>query len=130
YRAKAAGRNRFHIFDAEMRNHVVSVLQTETDLRRALKRGEFVLHYQPVIELETGSVAGFEALVRWQHPERGLLGPADFIPAAEDSGLITPIGWWVLREACATLARWQQSDPSLADLTMSVNLSARQIAEP
>lgn len=130
YRAKAAGRNRFHIFDAEMRNHVVSVLQTETDLRRALKRGEFVLHYQPVIELETGSVAGFEALVRWQHPERGLLGPADFIPVAEDSGLITPIGWWVLREACATLARWQQSDPSLADLTMSVNLSARQIAEP
>ena len=127
YRAKAEGRARYEVFDREMHLHAVSLLQLETDLRRALERDEFVLHYQPIVALDSGTLTGFEALVRWNHPIRGLLPPADFIPLAEETGLIVEIGWWVIREACRQLRSW---DPAAADLSVAVNLSARQFRQP
>jgi EAL domain-containing protein (putative c-di-GMP-specific phosphodiesterase class I) len=110
-----------------MRADAVARLETESALRRAVERGELRLHYQPEVNLATGAVRGFEALVRWDHPQRGLLGPNAFIPLAEETGLIVPIGEWVLREACTEAARWAavSSEP----LTLSVNLSARQLAQ-
>jgi len=123
YRAKERGKGRYEIFDEAMRADAVARLETESALRRALERGELRLHYQPEIDLATGATSGFEALVRWEHPLRGLLGPAAFIPLAEETGLIVGIGEWVLREACTEAARWPQP------LTLSVNLSARQLAQ-
>jgi EAL domain-containing protein (putative c-di-GMP-specific phosphodiesterase class I) len=104
-------------------------LHLETDLRRALERGEMRVHYQPIVHLQTGRIAGFEALARWEHPERGLIMPDDFIPMAEETGLILPIGLWVLEEACRTLRRWQER-PGGEALKMAVNLSARQFSQP
>jgi EAL domain-containing protein (putative c-di-GMP-specific phosphodiesterase class I) len=127
YRAKERGKGRYEIFDEAMRADAVARLETESALRRALERGELVLHYQPEVDIASGAICGFEALVRWEHPTRGLLAPGAFIPLAEETGLIVPIGEWVLREACTEATHWA----GLSDepLTLSVNLSARQLAQ-
>lgn len=124
YRAKDAGRNTYRYFDEQMNVEAVEQLALRSDLRHALERSEFVLHYQPQIELATGRVVGAEALVRWNHPERGLVLPARFIPAAEESGLIIPLGAWVMHEACRQAAAWRRA--GLPSLVMAVNLSAVQ----
>jgi EAL domain-containing protein (putative c-di-GMP-specific phosphodiesterase class I) len=126
YRAKEQGRDRHEIFDDAMHARAVAVLKLETDLRRALERNELRLVYQPIVSLATRAAVGFEALVRWQHPERGLLAPDQFIPLAEETGLILPVGHFVLREACRTAQRWRESRPGLS---ISVNLSAREFAQ-
>ena len=130
YRAKARGKARHEVFDAEMHTRAVTLLQLETDLRWAIEREEFRLHYQPIVTLESGQIVGFEALIRWQHPERGLVAPAEFIPIAEETGWIVPIGHWVLQEACAQLAAWQAEFPAQTSLSMSVNLSGKQFSQP
>ena len=129
YRAKSGGRSRYELFDKAMHTQAVTRLKMESDMRRALLREEFVLHYQPIVGAATRRVAGFEALVRWQHPERGLVPPMDFIPVAEEIGLIVPLGWWVLKEACRQLKLWQQQFADKAPLTMSVNLSSIQLRQ-
>lgn len=129
-RAKALGRARYEIFDQEMRAFVVELLQLETDLRRAVERKEFLIHYQPIVSLKSGAINGFEALVRWQHPQRGLISPIKFISLAEETGLIIPIGYWVLRQACAQMQAWHGEYPKNPPLTISVNLSAKQFAQP
>jgi EAL domain-containing protein (putative c-di-GMP-specific phosphodiesterase class I)/ActR/RegA family two-component response regulator len=118
------------LFDDELRRRAMRRLTLQNELHRALDRDELVLHYQPQVALGAGGPTGVEALVRWRHPERGLVGPGDFIGVAEDCGLIVPLGRWVLREACAQLARWQRAGGRMAALTMSINLSARQLAQP
>ena len=128
YRAKSSGKARYEMFDRGMHAQALARLQTETDLRRALERQEFVVYYQPIIGLDSGRICGMEALVRWHHPERGVVGPGEFIPVAEETGLIVPIGRWVLHEACKQLAAWQREQPRSA-LSMSVNLSVRQMAQ-
>ncbi|HUP31273.1 MAG TPA: EAL domain-containing protein [Usitatibacter sp.] len=125
YRAKSQGRNTFQFFTAEMNDLANERLSMEQSLRRALDRGELLLHYQPRVNLRTGNVHAVEALLRWQHPERGLVLPDRFIPLAEETGLIVQIGEWVLQEACAEAARWSRA--GLPPVTMSVNLSARQL---
>jgi diguanylate cyclase (GGDEF)-like protein/PAS domain S-box-containing protein len=131
YRAKAAGRNGYVIFDGDMHERYLAQRQLEDDLRGAVERQQLAVHYQPVVRLDTGSVTGMEALVRWTHPERGILLPAEFMPMAEQTGLIVEMGWWVLREACRQLREWQREYPDAAfRLTMSVNLSARQFVHP
>jgi diguanylate cyclase (GGDEF)-like protein/PAS domain S-box-containing protein len=129
YRAKSTGKARSEIFDADMRATITSRLQLETDLRHALHRKEFRNVYQPIVLLATGQVAGFEALLRWQHPERGLLGPAEFIPVAEETGLIRDLGWWNLREACRQICEWKNRLSGFSDLIMSVNLSVKQFQQ-
>jgi diguanylate cyclase (GGDEF)-like protein/PAS domain S-box-containing protein len=128
YRAKESGRNRCVLFDAEMRAGAVRRLEVERELRHALDRDEFALHYQPVVNLRTGDVTGLEALVRWQHPKRGLLDPAEFVSIAEDSGLIEPIGRWVQERACRQALAWHDLRPDARPLDVAVNLSARQVA--
>lgn len=130
YRAKALGKARYEVFDTAMHARAKALLELETDLRRAVERGEFRLHYQPLVTLESGRITGFEAVVRWEHPVHGLIGPAAFIPIAEETGLIIPIGRWVLREACRQGRVWQDRYPALTDLTISVNLSGKQFAQP
>jgi diguanylate cyclase (GGDEF)-like protein len=130
YRAKDHGRGGYEIFDEVMRSRVIEHMQTENDLRRALQRAEFVVHYQPVVRLQDRSIASMEALVRWDHPERGLLGPLAFIPVAEESRLIVPIGRWVIEQACRQAAAWQELRPDSAPVAVAVNLSARQLADP
>jgi EAL domain-containing protein (putative c-di-GMP-specific phosphodiesterase class I) len=129
YRAKSTGKARSEIFDADMRATITSRLQLETDLRHALHRKEFRNVYQPIVLLATGQVAGFEALLRWQHPERGLLGPAEFIPVAEETGLIRELGWWNLREACRQICEWKNRLNGFSELIMSVNLSVKQFQQ-
>jgi diguanylate cyclase (GGDEF)-like protein/PAS domain S-box-containing protein len=126
YRAKEVGPARYQIFDRAMHAHAITLLQLETDLRLALDRREFVLHYQPVMDLEADRLAGFEALIRWQHPQHGLLQPHDFIPLAEDTGLIGDLGEWVLRKAARQLQDWRQRGKENDDVFMCVNVSARQ----
>ncbi len=121
YRAKDLGGGRFEIFDMKLRQHLVQRMSIESDLRHAVERDELELHYQPIIDLADEHVMGFEALLRWRHPERGLIAPDQFIKIAEDTGLILPIGSWVLREVCAQLARWPN------EIRISANLSALQI---
>ena len=128
YRAKESGRARCVLFDAEMRAGAMMRLEVERELRHALERDELCLHYQPVVNLRTGDVTGLEALVRWQHPERGLLDPVDFVSIAEDSGLIEPIGRWVQERACRQALVWQEMRPDSRPLDVAVNLSARQVA--
>jgi diguanylate cyclase (GGDEF)-like protein len=128
YRAKALGKAHHVVFDQAMHTSVVNRLRLETDLRRALDRNEFWVAYQPIVELETGRVAGFEALVRWQHPERGLVSPAEFIPAAEETGLIIPLDLWVFRDACHQMRTWHDEFPAALPLMLSVNLSSKQFA--
>jgi diguanylate cyclase (GGDEF)-like protein/PAS domain S-box-containing protein len=129
YRAKAAGKDRSVLFDRNMHDRAVALLQVENDLRRALEREEFEVHYQPIVSLATGKLDAFEALLRWNHPVRGLLHPESFIAIAEDTGLIVPIGWWVLREACRQLAEWQALYPSDPPVPVSVNLSGKQFMQ-
>lgn len=128
YRAKMQGRGKYVVFDAQMHDHAVHVLRMENDLRAAMELQQFELHYQPIVSLKEGHIAGFEALIRWRHPEQGLLSPAEFIPVAEESGLIVPIGDWVLRTACAWICQMQKEFPRRR-LSINVNLSARQVAE-
>jgi diguanylate cyclase (GGDEF)-like protein len=130
YRAKQLGKARYEVFDQGMHARAMDRLELERDLRRAVERRELFLQYQPIVSLETGAVRGFEALVRWQHPERGVMPPAKFIPLAEETGLIIPIGMWVLGEACRQIRRWQELCPAGGPLTMSVNLSGRQFTQP
>ena len=129
YAAKRDGKGRFEIFEAEMTTDILGRLQLRADLERALRQDEFVVHYQPIVALDSGEVVGVEALVRWQHPERGLVAPAEFIPLAEETGLIVPIGGWVLRRACEQTQRWRAQYPQ-HPLKVSVNLSARQLEAP
>jgi diguanylate cyclase (GGDEF)-like protein len=130
YRAKENGKARYELFDHGMHARAVLRLQLESDLRQAIENKEFCVYYQPIVSLQTGRLAGLEALVRWNHPRRGLVSPADFIPVAEETGLIVPIGQWVLNEACAQVRQWQLDSPSHRSLSLSVNLSARQVAQP
>jgi len=124
YRSKEQGRNTFQFYSAQMNVHSVERLTLESGLRRALERGELLLHYQPILEMSTRRIAGMEALVRWQHPELGLVPPGQFITIAEETGLIVPIGEWVLNTACETQRKWLER--GLPPLMMSVNLSPRQ----
>jgi diguanylate cyclase (GGDEF)-like protein len=130
YRAKQSGRGRYQVFNTAMYFSAVELLQMQTDLRIALKRQEFVLHYQPFVSLKTGKIMGFEALARWNHPQRGWVSPIKFIPVAEDTGLIIPLGQWVLEEACRQLQLWQKHFPHFPPLIMNVNLSGKQFAQP
>jgi diguanylate cyclase (GGDEF)-like protein/PAS domain S-box-containing protein len=128
YCAKAKGRDRFELFEPSMHAKAVEQLELITQMQRGLERGEFVLHYQPIWELADGTLAGLESLVRWNHPTRGLLGPGDFIPAAEQTGFILPLGTWVLEESCRQVHAWQEEFPTLR-LSVSVNISTRQLTE-
>ncbi len=130
YRAKSLGKARHVVFDAGMRVQALERLRLETDLRWAAERGDFRLYYQPIIHLESGRIAGFEALLRWNHPQRGMIPAPEFIPVVEETGLIQQVGQWVLQEACRQLGHWQSVYPAETPLTMSVNLSPRQFAQP
>jgi diguanylate cyclase (GGDEF)-like protein len=129
YRAKTGGKGRSALFEPGLATAAVQRMDLENDLRRALERQEFCLHYQPIIDLATDELVGWEALVRWQHPERGLVPPLEFIPIAEETGLIVPLGQWVLEEACRQGRLWQDQKDARG-LTMSVNLSGRQFQQP
>ncbi|WP_207478992.1 sensor domain-containing protein [Arenibaculum pallidiluteum] len=128
YRAKTAGRNRVEVYDEQLRERAVRHLRIEADLRAALDRGELMLHYQPIIDLQTGALAGFEALTRWAHPERGMIPPSEFIPVAEETGLIVPMGRWVAEEAARQLEAWVAAHPG-RPLFMSVNVSGKQFRD-
>jgi diguanylate cyclase (GGDEF)-like protein/PAS domain S-box-containing protein len=130
YHAKSLGKGRYEVFDAKMRASVMARLQLETDLRHALERGEFRNFYQPIVNLSSGEIAGFEALLRWQHPTRGLLGPIEFIGVVEETGLIREVGWWNLSEACRQISEWRAAVPANHNLIISVNLSAKQFLQP
>ncbi len=130
YRAKEKGPALYEIFDAAIHKRAVARLQLETELRRAVELQEFCIHYQPIVSLSNDMIAGFEALVRWQHPERGLVFPADFIPLAEETGLIIAIDQWVLREACRRMRAWQGKYAGERPLTLSVNLSSKDFMLP
>jgi EAL domain-containing protein (putative c-di-GMP-specific phosphodiesterase class I) len=129
YRAKGAGGARVVLCDDVTRERAVARLHDENALRKALDREEFRVYFQPEVAIDGEHIIGLEALVRWQHPERGLLGPGEFISLAEETGLIVPLGNWVLRHACQTAAVWQQAHPSGQALTLRVNVSARQLAQ-
>jgi diguanylate cyclase (GGDEF)-like protein len=130
YRAKAAGRARYEMFDRAMHTDALQRLQLEADLRRAVENGEFVLHYQPIVSLRTGRVTGLEALIRWNHPLRGLIHPLEFIGIAEETGLIVPMGKWVLHEACTRIVELQKRHRRAAPLSIGVNLSVKQFTQP
>ncbi len=129
YEAKARGDVPYVLFNSKMHARAKAILSLENDLRRALERGEFRNVYQPIVSLETGRTVSFEALLRWQHPERGLLPPSEFLTVAEDSGLLLPIGWLMFREACRQLRQWREQTPGNDSLTVSVNFSPMQIIQ-
>ena len=129
YHAKGKGKARYEIFDKSMNAPAQERMDLELDLRNAVARGEFILHYQPILELPTGRIVEMEALVRWKHPQRGLLFPGDFVGLSEETGLIVPLGRWVLHEACRQTRQWQLATPG-SNLAISVNLSARQLQQP
>jgi diguanylate cyclase (GGDEF)-like protein len=130
YRAKADGRARYMLFDQKMHDDVIGRLTMENDLRQAIVQNQLLLHYQPIVALTDARPVGFEALVRWQHPVRGLIPPLDFISLAEEIGFIIPLGYWVLNTACQQLASWRRRRPEFADIGISVNLSPKQLADP
>ena len=133
YRAKAKGKARYEVFDQEMYLETLKTIELESDLRLALKQNQFTLYYQPLISLENNTLAGFEALIRWQHPEKGFISPLDFIPVAEDTGLIVQIGDWVLKEACQQLRIWQQQFTAISNIDsmkISINVASQQLQEP
>jgi diguanylate cyclase (GGDEF)-like protein len=130
YHAKNLGKNRVSIFDAEMRDRVVARMQLESELSKALDRDQLYLQYQPIVDLSSEDVVGLEALVRWNHPEHGVIPPGEFIPLAEETGLIIPLGGWVLATACRQIARWREAFPERSNLSISVNLSGKQFSSP
>ncbi|MEH2237944.1 two-component system response regulator [Nostoc sp.] len=130
YRAKAQGKANYHVFNPGMHQEAIQLLELENDLRRAVERQEFLVYYQPIVSLPTGRISGFEALVRWQHPIHGLVSPTEFIPVAEETGLINAINTWVLESACHQLSIWQHHPVTPEPLTISVNLSARLFSQP
>lgn len=130
YRAKAQGRACYQLFDSQMHARAVSLLQMETELRRAVEHEDFTVHYQPIVSLERNHLVGFEALIRWLHQERGLLAPVDFLHLLEEMGLITLMDQWVLRQACRQMRQWQERLPAGSLLTMNVNFSGRHFANP
>lgn len=130
YRAKAEGKSRYSVFDAVMHAQILQRLHLETDLRLAIERQELQLYYQPILATKTGSIVGFEALVRWFHPVQGFISPAQFIPIAEETGLIIPLGRWILSEACRQMQRWQTEFAHSSLRYMSVNLSGRELLQP
>ncbi|WP_052128775.1 EAL domain-containing protein [Neosynechococcus sphagnicola] len=130
YQAKLLGKSRYVIFDAQMRHRAIAQLQLETDLRRAMTAQAFHLEYQPIVCLSRNSIIGFEALLRWRHPLRGAISPGEFIPLAEETGLIVPLGFWALKEACLQMQSWQSQLPTPLPLTISVNLSCKQFSQP
>jgi diguanylate cyclase (GGDEF)-like protein len=130
YEAKKQGKARYKVFDPSMHVQALRRLELENDLRQAIKNHELIMHYQPIVLLGTGKITGMEALVRWKHPERGLVAPDEFIPLAEETGLIVPLGWLVLREASRQAHEWIEKYPDIQNLVISVNLSARQFQEP
>jgi len=125
YRAKAAGRATYEVFDREMHHRAMALLRLETELRRAVHLRSFVMHYQPIVSIDSGRLVGFEALVRWVHASRGLVPPREFLGVAEATGLIVPLGWWVLEQACRQMADWQHRYPADPPLTMSANVSGK-----
>jgi diguanylate cyclase (GGDEF)-like protein len=130
YVAKAGGRGCFRVFDSGMRKQAIQRWQIDTDLRQAIEKNEFQLHYQPIVCLDSGRVESVEALIRWNHPLRGLIPPSEFIPIAEESGLIVGIGEWVIRTACEQLASWQRLDDASTPAHISINISRQQLADP
>ena len=130
YRAKSRGKARFEIFDVAMHRRAMAVLEMENDLRLGLEQNQFRLVYQPVYALAGGDVRGVEALIRWDHPKRGAVAPREFIPIAEETGVIIPLGWWVLRKACEAMAGWCANGPLGDRLFVSVNISAKQLQQP
>ncbi|MBE9043384.1 EAL domain-containing protein [Pleurocapsales cyanobacterium LEGE 10410] len=133
YRAKAKGKARYEIFDRAMYYETLSLIELENNLRLAIKRDQLLLHYQPIISLKDNKLVGFEALIRWHHPTKGNISPVEFIPIAEDTGLILEIGDWLLRKACQQLRQWQQkyaAVPQLALLKMNINLASQQLQQP
>ncbi|MEM8641573.1 MAG: EAL domain-containing protein [Cyanobacteria bacterium P01_G01_bin.54] len=129
YQAKAEGKGRYEVFNVQMHEQAIHLLQLENDLRRALDNQEFGLHYQPIVCLSTDKIVGFEALVRWNHPRQGLISPGVFIPAAEETGLILPLGEWILQTACQQLKQWNEAQVSEQPLSMSINFSVRQFTQ-
>ena len=129
-RSRALGKDHYEVFDPGMRVEAVKRFKLEGDLRQAIDKKEFVLYYQPIVDLQTGCLAGFEALVRWQHAERGFVSPGAFIPTAEETGLIVPMGRWILKEACQQMHQWHCQFPEANKLMVSVNLSAKQFNQP
>jgi diguanylate cyclase (GGDEF)-like protein len=130
YRAKSAGKACYMLFDSKMHDEAIRRLQLENDLRKAIEDRQLLLHYQPIVSLASGIPVGFEALVRWHHPQRGMISPAEFVPVAEEIGMIVPLGYWVLEEACRQLTAWRKAHPAFADLRVSVNLSRKQLSAP
>src|SRR4051812_35497149 len=130
YRAKDGGRGRYELFDEEMRQDAWDRLRDESDLRRAVERGQFCVHYQPIFDVADQRLLGLEALVRWNRPGNGVVGPAEFIGLAEETGLIAPLGRWVLDEAVAELTEWRARHPAAAELGLTVNVSGHQLARP
>ncbi|MEO6655952.1 MAG: PAS domain S-box protein [Pyrinomonadaceae bacterium] len=130
YRAKAKGKARYQVFNHTIRAQATTRLQLETELRQAIEKNEFEMHYQPIIHLETSRLSGFEALVRWRHPTRGMVSPDDFISAAEENGLILPLGRWILTESCRQMRTWHATRPLASGLTVNVNLSCKQFLQP
>lgn len=130
YRAKSSGKGRYEVFDAAMRDRVMSILSMENDLRSAIARGQLIPYYQPIVSLENGQLLGFEVLTRWKHPQRGIVPPSEFIPIAEETGLIVMLDRHILEAACQQLADWQKHYRQTRDLFVSVNLSTRHFAQP
>ncbi|HEY9825614.1 MAG TPA: EAL domain-containing protein [Stenomitos sp.] len=130
YRAKGMGKACYAIFDFEMYEQTLNLLQMQTDLRLAIERQEFLLYYQPIVCLQTNRIKGMEALVRWRHPQKGLINPGHFISIAEETGLIVPIGQWILEESCRQMRLWQKQFPELSALQISVNLASNQLQDP
>jgi diguanylate cyclase (GGDEF)-like protein len=130
YRAKNLGKRRYELFSPELLGKARQRLELETDLAHALERREFCLFYQPLVAMQNGCLIGFEALVRWRHPRRGLVNPNDFIPLAEETGAIIPLGEWILHEACRQLKEWQSTLPGAGDLRININVSGKQLASP
>ena len=128
YQAKALGKGQYQVYNRQMHQRAVERLQLEIDLRKALKNQEFTLHYQPIVCLKTGHITGFESLIRWQHPQLGMIPPGKFIPVAEETGLIIPLGIWVLKQACKQIKSWQKKYDSFFALTVNINVAVQQFS--
>ncbi len=130
YRAKSLGKDRYEVFSSAMRVEAMALLQLETELRRAVERQEFKVYYQPIVNLAEAQICGFETLIRWQHPERGIISPAEFMEVAEETGLILPMSWWVLETACQQMQQWSGEFSQAQELFISVNLTGEHFAQP